>query len=77
MPHETIVVDDASTDRTSRVAREHGTVVLMVHLRQMAATGNAGAKAQNESELAKASLGRSNFEEAAFDDRTCSSYVGQ
>jgi hypothetical protein len=28
------VVDDVSTDRTGRVAREHGAVVLMVHLRQ-------------------------------------------
>jgi glycosyltransferase involved in cell wall biosynthesis len=44
VPHETIVVDDASTDRTGRVAREHGARVLMVHLRQMAATRNAGAK---------------------------------
>ena len=42
--HETIVVDDASTDRTGRVAREHGVRVLMVDLRQVAATRNAGAK---------------------------------
>jgi hypothetical protein len=35
MPHETIVVDEASTDRTGRVAREPGAAVLMVHLRQM------------------------------------------
>jgi glycosyltransferase involved in cell wall biosynthesis len=41
MPHEMIVVDDGSTDRTGRVAREHGAVVLVVHLRQMAATRNA------------------------------------
>jgi glycosyltransferase involved in cell wall biosynthesis len=45
MPHETIVVDDASTDGTARIAREHGAVVLPVQLRHMAATRNAGAKA--------------------------------
>lgn len=43
--HETIVVDDASTDRTAEIAREHGTRVLSVNHRQMARTRNAGAKA--------------------------------
>ena len=44
MAHETIVVDDASTDGTPRIARERGAVVLTVNFRQMAATRNAGAK---------------------------------
>jgi glycosyltransferase involved in cell wall biosynthesis len=43
-PHETIVVDDGSTDQTARIAREQGAIVLPVHHRQMAATRNAGAK---------------------------------
>lgn len=42
---EVIVVDDASTDRTAEVAREHGAQVVTVAYRQIAATRNAGARA--------------------------------
>lgn len=42
-PHETIVVDDASTDATADIARAHGARVLPVAHRQIAATRNAGA----------------------------------
>ena len=44
-PFETIVVDDASTDRTAEVARARGTRVIAVACRQIAATRNAGARA--------------------------------
>ena len=41
---ETIVVDDASVDRTAEVARAHGARVVPVSYRQIAATRNAGAR---------------------------------
>lgn len=41
---ETIVVNDASTDRTVAIAREHGACVINVTHRQIAATRNAGAR---------------------------------
>lgn len=44
-PAEVIVVDDASTDRTAAIAREHGARVVSVHCRQIAGTRNAGARA--------------------------------
>jgi cellulose synthase/poly-beta-1,6-N-acetylglucosamine synthase-like glycosyltransferase len=44
-PHEVIVVNDASTDRTEEVARQHGATVLNVNHRQIAATRNSGARA--------------------------------
>jgi glycosyltransferase involved in cell wall biosynthesis len=44
-PHEIVVVDDASTDRTAEVAQEHGARVIQVAHRQIAATRNAGAQA--------------------------------
>jgi glycosyltransferase involved in cell wall biosynthesis len=44
-PFEVIVVDDASTDGTAAIAREHGARVLSVQNRQIAATRNAGARA--------------------------------
>lgn len=44
-PHEIIVVNDASTDRTAEVARQHDAIVIDVHKRQIAAVRNAGAKA--------------------------------
>lgn len=37
-PFEVIVVDDASTDRTASIAREHGAQVVTVQNRQIAAT---------------------------------------
>jgi glycosyltransferase involved in cell wall biosynthesis len=44
-PFEIIVVDDASSDRTGAIAREHGARVVDVEKRQIAAVRNAGAKA--------------------------------
>ena len=43
LPHEVIVVDDASSDRTGDIAAERGARVLRVEHRQIAATRNAGA----------------------------------
>jgi glycosyltransferase involved in cell wall biosynthesis len=43
-PHEIIVVDDASTDATASIARQHGAQVVRVEHRQIAATRNAGAR---------------------------------
>ena len=43
--YEVIVVDDASTDVTAEVAREHGATVIPVQHRQIAATRNSGAHA--------------------------------
>jgi glycosyltransferase involved in cell wall biosynthesis len=44
-PYEIIVVDDASTDATARIAQSAGAVVVPVHHRQIAAVRNAGARA--------------------------------
>jgi cellulose synthase/poly-beta-1,6-N-acetylglucosamine synthase-like glycosyltransferase len=44
-PTEVIVVDDASTDRTADVAREHGARVVPVACRQISGARNAGAGA--------------------------------
>lgn len=41
--YEIIVVDDASTDATASIAREHGARVIHVKHRQISATRNAGA----------------------------------
>ena len=46
-PFEIVVVDDASTDGTAAIAREHGARVVPVECRQIAATRNAGARAAN------------------------------
>jgi glycosyltransferase involved in cell wall biosynthesis len=43
-PHEVIVADDDSTDRTAEVARAHGARVVRVSLRQIGAVRNAGAR---------------------------------
>ena len=48
-PFEIIVVDDASTDATAEVARQHHATVVSVDHRQIAATRNSGARiAQGE-----------------------------
>ena len=44
-PFEIVVADDASTDGTAEVARQHGARVVSVNNRQIAATRNAGARA--------------------------------
>lgn len=41
---EVLVVDDASTDRTAEVAREHGARVVPVQHRQISKTRNTGAR---------------------------------
>lgn len=42
--HEIIVVDDASSDATARVAREAGAQLVSINRRQIAAARNAGAR---------------------------------
>jgi glycosyltransferase involved in cell wall biosynthesis len=44
-PYEIIVVDDASTDATAEIARQHHASVLPVNHRQIAATRNSGGRA--------------------------------
>ena len=44
LPHEVIVVDDGSADRTAEIARAHGARVVAVSVRHIAAARNAGAK---------------------------------
>lgn len=44
-PHEIIVVDDASSDRTADIARSGGATVVSIERRQIAAARNAGAAA--------------------------------
>lgn len=44
-PHEIIVVDDASTDRTAEIARNAGTKLISIDRRQIAAARNAGGRA--------------------------------
>lgn len=45
LPYEVIVVDDASTDATAKVARQNNARVVRVNHRQIAATRNAGGRA--------------------------------
>ena len=44
-PHEIIVADDGSTDRTAAVAREAGVKLISIRRRQIAAARNAGGHA--------------------------------
>ena len=44
-PYEVIVVNDASTDATSEIAREQNAIVVSVNHRQIAATRNSGGRA--------------------------------
>jgi glycosyltransferase involved in cell wall biosynthesis len=44
-PYEIIVVNDASTDGTAEIARQHGARVVTMNHRQIAATRNSGARA--------------------------------
>ena len=46
-PYEVIVVDDASTDATPRIARQLGARTLRVEHRKISAVRNAGARAAN------------------------------
>ena len=46
-PHEIIVVDDASTDRTAAIAGNAGARVTSINRRQIAAARNAGSRAAN------------------------------
>ena len=44
-PYEIIAVDDASTDATAEIARQHNAAVVPVNHRQIAATRNSGGRA--------------------------------
>jgi glycosyltransferase involved in cell wall biosynthesis len=50
-PYEIIVVDDASTDATAEIARQHKAAVLPVNHRPIAATRNSGGRAANGERL--------------------------
>jgi glycosyltransferase involved in cell wall biosynthesis len=50
-PFEVIVVNDASTDATPEIAREHQARVVSVNHRQIAATRNSGGRAANGDRL--------------------------
>jgi glycosyltransferase involved in cell wall biosynthesis len=50
-PYEIIVVDDASTDATAEIARQHNAIVVPVNHRQIAAARNSGGRAANGGRL--------------------------
>lgn len=50
-PYEIVVVDDASTDATAEIAREHQATVVTVNHRQIAATRNSGGRAAHGDRL--------------------------
>ncbi len=50
-PYEIIVVDDASTDATAEIARQHNAIVVSVNHRQIAATRNSGGRAAHGDRL--------------------------
>jgi glycosyltransferase involved in cell wall biosynthesis len=50
-PYEIIVVNDASTDTTAEIARQHNATVVPVNHRQIAATRNSGGRAANGERL--------------------------
>jgi glycosyltransferase involved in cell wall biosynthesis len=50
-PYEIIVVDDACTDATAEIARQHNAIVVPVNHRQIAATRNSGGRAAHGERL--------------------------
>src|SRR6187431_1250788 len=49
--HEVIVVNDAPTDGTGEIARQHNATVVKVNHRQIAAARNSGARAARSERL--------------------------